>query len=241
MKWSEHRRVTAEICKRFGLENCLEVTRASILPDVEPDYYWVYGKRRAYRRRVPHHDAMAVNYAFNYLKRARKAFLRGESYAEPLGRALHYLQDYSIDPTEKIWIFSYRSDSAHDERERIRVDVDESAINEAKSLTCYPHQFKSVVFQTKRGKNPGEISYACSFLTALALKMIVNPDMPENLTENYNKALAIHAVILLLPWLILLAFASGATYFVLSAIASLLLHYADFYYRRWKTDYEWFS
>ncbi len=86
MKWADHIRITAQICHRFNLDNCREISQSSVLPDKYPDYYWVYGKRRAYRRRVPHHDAMAVEYAFKHLRQARKRFLRGESFAEQLGR-----------------------------------------------------------------------------------------------------------------------------------------------------------
>ncbi len=154
---------------------------------------------------------------------------------------MHYLQDYSIDPTEKLWIFSYRSDAAHDEREGLRVEVNEEAVEEALRTKCYPHEFKGVALQTKRGKTAEEISFASSFLTALAFKMLVKPDMPEDLNSKYSRALTVHIVLLLLPWLFMLVFASGAAYLLISSILSVILHYADFNYHRWKTDYEWFA
>jgi len=101
----------------FGLKNAREIAEASILSDRDPDHYWVCGRRRIYQKRVPHHDAMAVDWAFRYLKKARKNIKAGLPFAEHLGRALHYLQDHSVDPSKKLWVFSYRSDEAHEERE----------------------------------------------------------------------------------------------------------------------------
>lgn len=241
MKWRDHVRITAEICRHFKLENCREIAQASILPDKDPDYYWASGRRRIYRRRVPHHEIMAIDFAFEHLKRARRQYLRRESFHEPLGRALHYLQDYSVDPTEKLWIFSYRSELAHEERERADFSVDFNAVKSASETKCFPHEFKSLVLRTKRGKNASEVSIASSFLTALAFKMLLNPEKPENLETNFEKAKNFHIFLLLLPWIFMIALFQDIAYLFLSTIASGILHLLDFNYHRWKLDYEWFN
>lgn len=239
MKWRDHRRITLEVCKYYGLENAEEVAEASILPDKDPDYYWAYGRKRAYRRRVPHHDSMAVDMAFKYLKEARKKKLAGKSFAEPLGRALHYLQDYSVDPTEKLWVFSYRSEEAHEVRELDlhSLPFNHHAVREGETASCYPHEFKSVVIATGRGKTPEEIMRISTFLTSLAIKLVVNPDKPENLEEKYEKATIIHLIVIAIPWILT---AINISNFLWSAIGSYIMHKLDFNYSKWKTDYEWF-
>jgi len=240
MKWKDHRRITLEICRFFGLDNASDIAEASVLPDKEPDYYWTSGRRRVYRKRVPHHEKIAVETAFKYLKEARKRYLNNSSFAEPLGRALHYLQDYSIDPTEKLWIFSFRSDSAHDEREGSlqHLPIDFDAVKEAVGRRCYPYEFKSMVYSTKRGKNAEEIISVASYLTSLAVKLIVNPDKPENLKENYRRALKLHVAVLLVPWTLLVF---GFSYAIVSAILSLIIHAIDVNYTKWRTAYQWFE
>lgn len=82
MKWRDHARITAGVCRHFGLENCREIAQASVLPDKDPDYYWASG-----RRRVPHHEQLAIEYAFKHLERARRLFLMNKPFHEALGRA----------------------------------------------------------------------------------------------------------------------------------------------------------
>ncbi|MCS7144280.1 MAG: hypothetical protein NZ879_04595 [Archaeoglobaceae archaeon] len=242
MKWKDHVKITAEICGHFGLKNCREIAQASVLPDKDPDHYWAFGRRgRAYLRRVPHHELIAIGYALLHLKRARRLYLRNKRYYEFLGRALHYLQDYAVDPTENIWIFSYRSELAHEKREKLDLSVDFNAVKNAMDKKCYPHEFKSFVFKTKRGKNADEIVFASSYLTALAFKMLLNPDKPEKLEEEYGKAKITHIVLLIIPWIFLIALVQGLAYLFLSAIASAILHLADYNYHKWKLDYDWFN
>jgi|Deesub1362B_J571_1020462.scaffolds.fasta_scaffold00567_2 hypothetical protein len=240
MKWRDHRRITLEVCKFYGLDNAKEIADASILPDKDPDYYWSYGRRRAYRRHVPHHDHMAIDMAFKYLKEARKNKLTGTSFAEPLGRALHYLQDYSVDPTEKLWVFNYRSDTAHETRESdlSLLPVDYQAMRAGASTRCYPHEFKDVVYGVGRGKTPRDIMQISTYLTSLAVKLVINPDKPDNLKGKYEKATMIHFIVIAIPWILTLLNTSN---FLWSAIGSYILHKLDFNYSKWKTDYEWFE
>lgn len=243
MRWRDHIRITHEVCKYYGLQNAREIAEASILPDKDPDYYWDFGRSSSYQKRVPHHDAMAVDWAFKYLKKARKCWKAGQPFAEYLGRALHYLQDHSVDPTKKLWVFSYRSDEAHEIREMdLRSQpVDYEAIRAAASERCYPHEFKGMVYAAGAGKTAEEIMRISAYLTSLALKLVVNPDRPENLEEKYRKALVVHLILIAIPWVLILAL-NPFNFFnaILSLLGSYFLHKLDLNYSRWKTDHEWF-
>jgi len=240
VKWKDHKRITFKVCEHFGLDNAHEIADASLLPDTDPDYVWDYSKKRIYKRRIPHHEKEAIKMAFNHLKRARKNLLSGKSFVEALGRALHYLQDYSVDPKDNLWIFKYRSDEAHKEREGDldKFDVDIKAIEEAKNQEIYPHEFTKHVFKIKRGKNPEEIMKISSYLCSLALTLVMNPKKPEKLDNFYRRALITHIALLLFPWFLLII---NFKFAILSAIASYLLHHLDFNYSKWKIDYEWFK
>ena len=115
--------------------------------------------------------------------------------------------------------------------------MDVSSVDRAKSDICYPHEFVEKVFEVGRGSNPKEIMTKASYLTSLAVKLVVDPDKPANLEENYKKALIRHVVLLLIPWLLLIF---GLEYVTISIIASVFMHKLDFSYTRWKTDMDWF-
>ena len=242
MRWRDHIRITREVCKYYGLQNATEVAEASILPDRDPDYYWTYdgGWRQ---KRVPHHDEKAVEWAFRYLKKARKSWKAGQPFAEYLGRALHYLQDYSVDPTENLWVFSYRSDEAHEARELDLQSqpVNHHAIERGASQRCYPHEFKGAVQAAGKGRTAEEIMWISTYLTSLALKLVFNPDRPENLEVRYRKALVMHIILIAIPWILILAlnlFSSSTL--IWSTIGSYVIHKLDFHYSRWRTNHEWF-
>jgi len=203
------------------------------------------GKKRAKirRGRVAHHGHEALDLAFNYLKKARKAYMRGDNrYVEYLGRVLHYIQDYSVDPRQKLWIFEYRSGHAHDEREGnlAHPHVPEEAISVGFSEVCTPSRAKEVMFKVKPKKNPEEIMFLATFLSAVVVKLVFKPDKPHKLEENYRKALKAHIILVSLPLLTLLAGASAST-LVLVAVLSSILHALDFRYHKWKLEYEWFK
>ncbi|AIG98422.1 hypothetical protein AFULGI_00016630 [Archaeoglobus fulgidus DSM 8774] len=241
MKWRTHKAITRTVCSKLGIQ-AEEIANASVLPDKEPDYIYRAGRRRVYRVRAPHHGREALDLAFNYLKRARKAYLRGDRrYIEYLGRALHYVQDYSVDPKEKLWIFEYRSGHAHDERENgvARLHVPEEAVSTGFNEVCTPHRVKEIVYGAKPKKSPEEIMFLATYLSAIAVKSVFNPDKPPKLEENYSKALKIHVVLVLLPLLILLAGVTAST-LALAAILSFVMHKLDFNYHRWKLEHDWF-
>lgn len=242
MKWKTHRQITRMVCSRFSTHQ-EEIAEASTLPDKEPDYVYRAGYRgRVYRTRVAHHGREAMDMAFSYLKKARKAYLRGDGgYVEYLGRALHYIQDYSVDPTEKLWIFQYRSGEAHDDRESCvaGLEVPESAIQYGLRQECTPLRVRQIILGAAGKRNPADIMFLATYLSTVAAKSVYAPDRPPGLEENYSKALKIHAALVLLPFSLLIAGISPLT--VLSALLlSPVLHFLDFNYRRRKLEYEWF-
>lgn len=176
-----HYRITLAVCKFYGLSNAHEIAKASTVLDKEPDYYMVYRKGRIRKRVLRHHNDMAIKYAFKHLMNARKRYLTGLPYVKPLGKALHYLQDYSIDPREKVWIFKYRSKKLHKsiEADLGSIPVDLKAAEEALKTRCYPHEFMEKVRNIGRGRTPEEVMRISCYLTSLALKLVLNPDEPE--------------------------------------------------------------
>lgn len=236
MKWRDHVRITSTICKMFKID-CERVAQLSTVPDKDPDFVLVYRKGKTYKRRLRHHDPEAVPQTIRYLKSARKEYLRKKSFEEHLGRAIHYLQDYSIDVRKRFLIFKYRSDDAHKERESFKIDVDWKAVEDALNLKCKPHEMKDVIKSVKRGEKPDEIAYASSFLTAFALKMVLNPEKPLDLERNYRYLRRRHVTLILIPWFLLIF---DIAFLILALILSILIHYLDFQYHRSKFDYEWF-
>jgi hypothetical protein len=87
VKWRDHLRLTRKACTLLGIDNetANKIVEASIEPDKVPDI-------------VFHHSREALRYAFKYAFKARMAYLRREDFARPLGRALHYIQDYFTTP-----------------------------------------------------------------------------------------------------------------------------------------------
>lgn len=181
MRGRDHYRITLEICRLYGLSDAHKIAKASTVLDRELDHYMTIRRRRVRKRVVRHHDDLAIRYALKHLMNARKRYLAGLPYAKPLGKALHYLQDYSIDPSEKLWVFKYRSRELHDsiEAELTNMPVDLEAAEEALKTRCYPHEFVEKVYSIGRGKTPKEVMRISCYLTSLALKLVLNPNEPK--------------------------------------------------------------
>lgn len=215
----------------------------SILPDKYPDYSLKVGKGGRTRRvRTPHHDVDALEFALYYLKKARKAYLKkNPRYTEYLGRALHYLQDYSVDPHKKILWFNIRSNHTHDAREDVLtlMYVPDEAIEEGLRQSCTPSNLKKILYGTTPKKDPAEIIYLATYLTTIAVRAVVNPDRTPNLEESYKKALKIHVALLPAPFLLTLLNFTATTLLV-AALASAIMHKLDIHYHKWKFEYEWF-
>jgi len=79
LKWRTHMAITRAVCSKLGIQVAKEIANASVLPDKDPDYVYRvrWGKKRARvrRGRVSHHGREALDLAFNYLKKARKAYM----------------------------------------------------------------------------------------------------------------------------------------------------------------------
>lgn len=129
------------------------------------------------------------------------------------GGALHYIQDYCVDPKQKLWIFEYRSEHAHEEREEslAHLHMPEEAISAGFSEVCAPSRVKEIIFKARPKKSPEEIMFLATYLSAIAVKSVFKPDRPYKLEENYSRALKIHIVLVLLPLLTLLAGVSPPT------------------------------
>jgi len=190
MKWEHHKSLTLAACKMLGID-CVRLKEAVLLPDREPEYRTVYGytgrKLKARRIRIGHHSTAAVDAAFRHMKVARRKLIRGGDFIPELGKALHYLQDYAIDPRRKILIFSIRSEKAHEERENLEIFPDREAMKKALETKIYPHEFIKIAKRVGRKRTVEEISTAASYLTALALKLVVKPEKPEDLDSKIQK------------------------------------------------------
>lgn len=240
MKWEHHKSLTLAACKMLGID-CVRLKEAVLLPDREPEYRTVYGytgrKLKARRIRIGHHSTAAVDAAFRHMKVARRKLIRGGDFIPELGKALHYLQDYAIDPRRKILIFSIRSEKAHEERENLEIFPDREAMKKALETKIYPHEFIKIAKRVGRKRTVEEISAAASYLTALALKLVVKPEKPEDLDSKYRKALLIHLSLVLIPWTLLLI---NPVFFAVSILLSAAIHQANFHFRNWRLNRSWF-
>ncbi|HIP57916.1 MAG TPA: hypothetical protein EYH00_01235 [Archaeoglobus profundus] len=239
MKWETHKAITRAVCYKLGIRSAEKIVNASILPDRSPDFIYVKKKKV----KVVHHDRKALELAFEYLKKARKAYMKkDEKYIEYLGRALHYIQDYCVDVRRRFLIFKLKSDLVHREREDnlANINVPKDAIIAALNEVCTPSDIKNIIFSSKPKEDPREIMFIATYLTTIAIKSIFKPDRPYKLKENYIKALIIHTLLVLSPFLLLLVEISFLTLTV-AMILSFVLHKLDFNYHKWKLNYEWFN
>jgi len=239
MKWETHKAITRTVCHKLGIKSAEKIANASILPDKYPDF--IYSKKK--RVKVTHHDREALELAFEYLKKARKAYIKkDEKYIEYLGRAVHYIQDYCVDVRKKFLIFKFKSERVHRKRENklTNISVPKDAIVAGLSEVCTPSNIKTIIFNSEPKEDPREIMFVATYLTTIAVKSIFKPDKPHNLKKNYIKALVIHILLVLSPFLLLFIEVSFST-LTLSIILSFVLHKLDFNYHRWKLDYEWFN
>jgi len=249
MKWRDHKRISYYVCKRVGLsdEVAKKVAEASILPDKEPDYVLVRGKKRTYRKRVAHHSVEGVKVGFKYLKKARSFYVKGLDFEEPLGRALHYFQDYAVSDRSGWFVFSWKSHEKHDERENsvsfmnIRDEVVEKGLKDR----VLPSQFEGVVYVKGRKEEGREILDVATYLTALAVKLVVDPDIPEDITERYSKRLKVHlAMVLLVFYSVSLLVSVGLGWSAIlgvfwGLIGGYIAHKVDIPFHCLRLDYKW--
>ena len=232
---------------KLNLDYADEIVEASILPDKEPDY--VLGVK------VPHHERSALNMAVKHLRTARKYFLRGNyrSFARYLGRALHYIQDNTMQPPLKVPLplIRLKDYGPHDsfEEEVDRLPVPEEAILRGLREELTPLEVVGIILSMSPGRTPKEAIYKAAYMTALAIKAVIKPKRPPDLESKYKLALTRHFFLLSLPLsltLIALAFSlmvsssGGFLVAVLLLIAMYFVHRSDDEFNRVSFEMEWF-
>jgi len=244
VKWDDHRRITTYVCKLFNFdeETTRKISEASILPDKEPDYVIVRRKKRTYRKRVSHHSEEGLEMGLKYLKIARKEFVKKGDFETPLGRALHYFQDYVVGTEKKLWIFSFRSWEKHDQLEaNLPERIDWKPAKEGMESKVYPHQILGTIRKRGKGETPEEVLNLAVYATALAVKMVVDPYV-EGVEENYQKHLKIMLFISLLSFLSGLIALGLNLEGVLAGLFLVLVGYVlNIPFRRARFDYKWWK
>lgn len=244
MKWKDHQRITTYVCKLFNFDEktTRKISEASILPDKEPDYIIVRKKKRTYRKRVPHHSEEGLEMGLRYLKIARKEFVRKGNFETPLGRALHYFQDYVVGTEKKLWIFSFRSWDKHDQIEsNLPKEINWKSAKEGLESKVYPHQILGTIRERGKGDTPEEVLNLAVYATALAVKMVVDPYI-EGIEENYQKHLKIMLLISLLSFLSGLIALGLNLEGVLAGLFLILVSYAlNLPFRRARFNYKWWK
>lgn len=250
MKRETHIAITRKVCSNFCTQDQTEeIANASVLPDSEPDY--IRGSR------VRHHGREAIDMAFDYLKSARKAYLRGDRrYTKYLGKALHYIQDYSVNLEER-WIFDLDSKKTgkvylrthKDMRNHNKIEKDiaylpvpEEAVSIGLNEICTPGKVKKIIYEAQQKKIPEEIMFQATYHSTIAVKAVFKPDKPSDLGK---KALVVHVIHVLL--FILVFFAFALAYFkpytlILVLILGIVGNKIDKkWIKNWELERDWFK
>ncbi len=239
MKWEDHRRIIREVCRALNVpqEITSSLSKAIITPDEQPDYYYYYRRGRRRKRRVPHHSEIAIRVAWEYIKEARKKHLKGQDPSYELGRALHYIHDYTVNPSKKLWIFSVKDWKKHEEIEQSIKDheISQNIIFEGANLRK-PNEFKDRLFLAKKHREPEKALDEAVFLTASTISVVFNP---EREGRNFAKALAIHLILLISPLLILGVVNPNLLFF--GFIVSYILHKLDIPFHKANLERMWFK
>jgi len=231
MKWETHKRITGAVCKALNLSG--KVVDASTLPDQHNEFAELPNGKHV---RIAHHSRMALRAAWRHLKNARKLLLTGRDYSYELGMALHYIQDYVVDPTRGIFVFKWRSDAAHDRREKelAKQPVSELAITEGIKIRD-PNTLKELIFSIKRERDPERIMYTAAMVSSAAASVVANP---ERRGFSWFRALLLHTLFIAAPFVIV---AGSPLYLPISATMAYLAHRLDVHYHRARLEKEWFG
>jgi|Deesub1362A_J573_1020465.scaffolds.fasta_scaffold06699_5 hypothetical protein len=235
MKWKTHKKITLEVCRYFGLE-AERIAEASITPDIAPDYA-LYGNTHRRKRRVKHHGDVLEN-AYNYLRLARYSYVNGSDYTRVLGRAVHYLQDYAVSSKRGFLFIKFSDDYLHDvkESEVANQPVPFDAISEADKTVCYPHEFISKASRIKPSGDPEVAMYNATYLTALAIKLVIDPDIPDDL-DRLRVYRVTGYVFAFLPLLFIL---KSLFFIPISLVSSYLIYWMN-PARNLKKDMDWLN
>ena len=239
MRWRDHQRIVRAVCRILNIpENVTKnLVESVVTPDKNPDYYYYYQKGRLRRRRIPHHSPQALKTAWNYIEQARRHYLRNLEYTYPLGRALHYIQDFVVEPTKKILIFSIKDWNKHEEIEHdiSALKIDRKLVYKGTRLRK-PNEFKERLFSARKSNDPKRALEEAILLTAGALTVVLNPKREG---RNFLKALAIHLILIITP-LILTTLISP--YWILAGlILSYTLHILDSPFHKANLERRWFK
>lgn len=196
LKWADHKRITKDVSLVCGLPELLakQIAEASVLPDKDPDYEikaYVTGRRkrriRTRKVRVKHHSQKAKEKAWNYLYQSRRALIEEDkNWIRYLGRALHYLQDYTVSKESEVFgIFPVNDWKKHNRLEASLSKV-RFPLEPIKSLlkeNIHANTLKNEVYMVKPSDNPADVLRLAVHLTALAIIGVVIPKEPENLDK----------------------------------------------------------
>ncbi len=204
--------------------------------------------------KVPHHERSALHIAVKHLKMARRSFLRGNrrSFAIQLGRALHYIQDNTMQPPLRLPLTRLKYYGPHNsfEEEVDKLPIPEEAIARGLEERLTPSEVMERILNIRPGKTPEEAVYKAAYLTALAVKVVIKPKRPPDLESEYKLALARHLFILSLPLslaLIVLALSlmvsssGGFLVAVLLLLVMYVMHRSDYEFNRASLEMEWFG
>ncbi len=247
MKWKSHKAIARAIAREMQLPKELEkaLSDGSVEPDRLPDALFRMGKNgRGRIIRAPHHHphtGMVMDYAW----RARRAYLQGNDYwaAKSLGRALHYIQDKSVN-TGIMFL-------AHDSRERAIAALEPPPTAVAKGVgmaISSPKFVRKCILKVRPRRNPRDSMYdATLYSSAIFASVFTSPRTTEKFLREYRRAarnhrwrwiaaigmLAMAAVSYLFLGLLLAAVVEAAL------AATLVLLDPD--YRRLRKEAEWFG
>lgn len=238
MKWATHRLITRKVClalKILDTEND-KLVDACVLPDLHPEYYAHHTNRGVRNVKIKHHSKMALKVAWIHLRRARRLLLDNKDCSEELGRALHYLQDYALDPRKKVLFLKIRSAHEHNRKETLLANypIPERAVEEGSKITS-PVDFEELLRKVKPSTEVEEIMFRAAFLSTAAVNVVFNPTKKG---YRWKTALLVHFGLLSLPFVIV----AYNTLLLPAAIAiAIAIHKFDFHFHNAKLEKDWFD
>jgi len=166
LRWADHKRISKNVSLFCGIPELLakQISEASILPDRNPDYEietYVTGRRKkrikTRKVRIKHHSQEArKRHGITYTNPERALIKKDNTWIIYLGRALHYLQDYTV------------SKDGHDRLEASLSKV-KFPLETVKSLLVediHANTLKSEVYMAKPLSDPGDVFKLAVHLTA---------------------------------------------------------------------------
>jgi len=254
VKWKDHKRITKYAAKALGLDGDLaqRLAEASILPDISPDreisaYITRKGKVKVKNHRIQHHSFTAKSWIWKYLYRARKQYLKGDPrWIESLGRALHYIQDYSVSrDTTVLKVLKIRDWKKHDliENNLSKYSIPKEVIYEVTRLEVHANMLKFAVSLLAPEGDEEQVIKSAAYFSALTVKGVLFPSMPQNLEENFKKALKRHLGLVGVPLgfsLLFLIFGMAGYFIALLGLVGLL-HLLDSKFHYWNLERQWFN